>query len=128
MNCKKHVPAEASQHVTAGPYSPVLEISCNKLVVISGQTCTAPDGSIPSMDFQEQVRLTLLNCRKQLQSACCGFEDVFKVNVYMTDLKNWGTFNKIYQEMIPEPRPVRTAVQSVLLKDILVEIEMWAVK
>lgn len=128
MNDKKQVPYGASQHVTAGPYSPVLEVSCNKLVVISGQTCIAPNGNIPSMDFREQVRLTLLNCQNQLQSAQCSFEDVFKVNVYMTDLANWDIFNEVYQEMIPEPRPVRTAVQSVLLKDLLVEIEMWAVK
>ncbi len=29
---------------------------------------------------------------------------------------------------MPEPLPVRTAVQAVLLPGFLVEIEMWAVK
>lgn len=127
-NKKKKVPAGATQHVTAGPYSPVLEVDCSKLVVISGQTCIAPDGGIPTMKFEGQARLTLENCRKQLQTAGCDFEDVFKVNVYMTDLGQWEKFNEIYQEMIPEPRPVRTAVQAVLLEGILVEVEMWAVK
>ena len=116
-NEKKKVPDGATQHVTAGPYSPVLEVECNKLVVISGQTC-----------FEGQARLTLENCKKQLQTAGCDFEDVFKVNVYMTDLGQWEKFNEIYKEMLPEPRPVRTAVQAVLLDGILVEAEMWAVK
>ncbi len=127
-NEKKKVPDGATQHVTAGPYSPVLEVECNKLVVISGQTCIAPDGGIPTRTFEGQARLTLENCKKQLQTAGCDFEDVFKVNVYMTDLGQWEKFNEIYKEMLPEPRPVRTAVQAVLLEGILVEAEMWAVK
>lgn len=127
-NKKKRVPEGATQHVTAGPYSPVLEVECNKLVVISGQTCIAPDGSIPTMDFAGQARLTLENCKKQLLTAGCGFEDVFKVNVYMKDLAFWEKFNGIYQDVIPRPRPVRTAVQAVLLEGILIEVEMWAAK
>lgn len=31
-------------------------------------------------------------------------------------------------EMVPEPRPVRTAVGARLLMSLKVEIEMWAVK
>ena len=50
------------------------------------------------------------------------------MNVYMKDLGEWGAFNAIYQEIMPEPRPVRTAVQTGLLPGILVEIEMWAAK
>lgn len=46
----------------------------------------------------------------------------------MADLGQWEKFNEIYKEMLPEPRPVRTAVQAVLLDGILVEAEMWAVK
>ena len=34
----------------------------------------------------------------------------------------------LYQEVMPEPLPVRTAVQAILLPGYLVEIEMWAVK
>ena len=33
----KRVPEGAVQHVTAGPYSPVLEVEADKLVLISGQ-------------------------------------------------------------------------------------------
>lgn len=128
MSYKKEVPQEAFQHVTAGPYSPVLEITCSKLVVISGQTSTRMDGVVEGETLEEQTRLVLENCRKQLDTVGCTFENVFKVNVYMKDLKDWEAFNKIYREMLPEPKPVRTAVQTGLLPGILVEVEMWAAK
>ena len=37
-------------------------------------------------------------------------------------------FNVVYEELLPHPFPVRTAVQTGLLSDFKVEIEMWAAK
>jgi enamine deaminase RidA (YjgF/YER057c/UK114 family) len=124
----KAQPEGASQHVTAGPYSPVLQVYPGQLVVISGQAAIDPDGNIIGDTVEEQSRVTLDNCRTQLASAGCGLEDVFKVNVYLTDLEMWGRFNQVYETVMPEPRPVRTAVGTDLLEGLLVEIEMWAVK
>ena len=73
-------------------------------------------------------RATLRNCESQLATAGCGLADVFKVNIYLADLTDWARFNAVYEKMMVEPLPVRTAVQAVLLPGFLVEIEMWAVK
>ncbi len=124
----KKVPVGASQHTTAGPYSPVLEISCNKLVVISGQAALDTEGNVIGTTIEEQSLVTLENCKKQLASAGCDFNNVFKVNVYLTDLSLWERFNKVYEDIIPCPRPARTAVGTHLLSNFLVEIEMWATK
>lgn len=124
----KVVPGGATQHATAGPYSPVLEIDPGKLVVISGQAAIDASGNVVGETIEEQTEITLDNCSQQLATAGCGFEDVFKVNVFMTDLDLWPRFNEVYKRRMPEPRPVRTAVQSGLLLTLLVEIEMWAVK
>ncbi|MEX3008489.1 RidA family protein [Hoeflea sp. TYP-13] len=126
-NTVKIVPA-SQQHTTAGPYSPVLEIKAGSLVVISGQVAIKDDGSLFAEDIEEQSRHTLMNCERQLAAADCGFADVFKVNVYLTDLKNWPAFNEVYRKVMPDPLPVRTAVQAALLENFLVEIEMWAAK
>jgi len=123
----KRVPPGASQHSTAGPYSPVLEISGKRIVAISGQAAINPDGKIVGATLQEQTEQTIANCSRQLASAGCGLEDVFKVTVYLTDLSAWGDFNTVYAKLMPEPRPVRTAVQVGLLPGLLVEIEMWAI-
>jgi 2-iminobutanoate/2-iminopropanoate deaminase len=119
---------QSQQHTTAGPYSPVLEIRASSLVVISGQAAIQDDGSLYPDDIAVQSRQTLLNCERQLTAANCGLADVFKVNVYLTDLQDWPAFNSVYREMMPEPLPVRTAVQAALLENFLVEIEMWAAK
>lgn len=122
----KSVPEGASQHVTAGPYSPVLQVDGARLTVISGQAAILPDGSIQGSSIQEQTRLTLENCARQLAVAGCTLADVFKVNVFLTDLAHWPAFNEVYRDMMPEPRPVRTAVGADLLPGLIVEVEMWA--
>ena len=124
----KRLPAGAGQHVTAGPYSPVLEVNAERLVVLSGQVAVGLDGKIVGTTIEEQTDVALGNCRKQLESAGCGFSDVFKVNVYLADLAEWSRFNSVYERSMPAPLPVRTAVQAILLEGFRVEIEMWAVK
>jgi len=121
-------PKDAKQHITAGPYSPVLEIDARRLVVISGQVALDMNGEVIGSTIEEQTRATLNNCASQLASANCTLGDVFKVNIYLTDLGQWARFNAVYEEMMVELLPVRTAVQAVLLPGFLVEIEMWAVK
>lgn len=124
----KNLPAGSGQHSSAGPYSPVLEIDPDKIVVISGQAAIDPDGSVIGDTIEEQTRYTLENCRQQLATAGCTLDDVFKVNAFLTDLDEWPRFNTIYQELMPEPRPVRTAVGTDLLLTLKVELEMWAVR
>jgi 2-iminobutanoate/2-iminopropanoate deaminase len=124
----KRLPRGAVQHVTAGPYSPVLEIDASRLVVLSGQVAVDLDGNIVGTSMEEQAEATLANCRQQLAAAGCDFRDVFKVNVYLADLSEWSRFNAIYAKNMPAPLPVRTVVQAVLLDGYRVEIEMWAVK
>lgn len=124
----KRVPAGAKQHVTAGPYSPVLEIQADRLIVLSGQVALDLEGNTIGKTIEEQTRATLENCRRQLERAGCTFADVFKVNAFMANLDDWEPFNAIYSEVLPEPRPVRTTIGAKLLADFLIELEMWAVK
>lgn len=125
---KISMPEGASQHKTAGPYSPVLEISAHKLVVISGQAALDMEGNLVGDTIEEQSAATLENCRTQLAKSGCNLDDVFKVNVYLTDLKNWPRFNEVYRNYFNKPLPVRTAVGTDLIEGLLVEIEMWAAK
>lgn len=124
----KRQPEGITQHVTAGPYSPVLEVDARRIVVISGQVAVAPDGSTIGVTIEEQTRATLANCERLLVGAGSTLADVFKVNVYLRDLAEWDAFNAIYRNIMPEPWPARTAIQAVLLPEYRVEVEMWSVK
>ena len=122
------IPSGAAQHTTAGPYSPVLEVHGNNLVVISGQAAIDAQGKVIGETIEEQTRATMENCKVQLESAGVSLDDVFKVNVYLTDLELWPRFNEVYRTYFQKPLPVRTAVGTSLLMTLLVEIEMWAIK
>lgn len=122
------LPENAGQHETAGPYAPVLVVDPGKLVVISGQAAIDKKGNVIGDTIEEQTAYTLDNCRIQLASAGCSLDDVFKVNVYVTDLDMWPRFNTVYKQYFNDPKPVRTALQTGLLMNLLVEIELWAVK
>ncbi len=124
----KKQPDGARQHVTAGPYSPVLEVDARRIVVTSGQAALALDGTVSGSTIEVQTEATLDNCATQLGTAGCTLDDVFKVNIYLADIGEWDRFNTVYEKRMPAPLPVRTAVQAVLLPGLLVEIEMWAVK
>ena len=128
MKTAKIVPDDAKQHKTAGPYSPVLKIECKELVVISGQAALDMDGVVVGDTIEEQTEITLENCFNQLASAGYTKEDVFKVNVYLSDMDLWTRFNKVYMQKMEKPYPVRTAVGVKLLPDLIVEVEMWAAK
>ncbi len=106
----------------------MLEIQADRLIVISGQVAVDPQGKALGSTVEEQTRHTLENCRRQLETAGCTFDDVFKVNAFLSDIDDWGRFNAVYLEMIPTPRPVRTTVGAGLVPPYLVEIEMWAAK
>ena len=122
------MPIGANQHITAGPYSTVLNVNSTQIVVISGQAAIEKSGQIIGNNIEEQTELTLRNCQKQLLSAGASFNDVFKVNVYLNNIQHWERFNSVYVKYFSAPKPVRTAVETGLIKGLLVEIEMWATK
>ena len=124
----KKVPAGAVQHSTAGPYSPVLEVRAETLVVISGQVAVDLEGNVVGETIEEQTRATLENCRLQLATAGCTFDDVFKVNAFLSNMEDWSRFNDVYVTIIADPKPVRTTIGCVLYPGFIVEIEMWAAK
>lgn len=123
-----HIPADAKQHKTSGPYSPVLIVNPCTIVVISGQASIDDEGNFIGNTIEEQAANTLNNCLKQLSSAGCSFDDVFKVTVFLKNIDDWPRFNEVYKTYFNDPLPVRTAVQAGLLGTLLVEIELWAVK
>lgn len=127
MNFCKRVPDGAVQHITAGPYSPVLEVEGRKIIVLSGQAPLDLDGTVVGTTIEEQTEKVLDNCERLLSKAGCTFQNVIKCNVFMTDLALWDRFNEVYKKRIPDPKPARTAVGVQLLPGFLLEVEMWAV-
>jgi 2-iminobutanoate/2-iminopropanoate deaminase len=118
-------PADAVTPV--GPYSPAL--AWNDLVFLSGQGPIDPStGEVASEEITGQVRQTLANVDTLLHASGSARNQVLKVQVYLTDLRNFEAMNKLYAEFFEGcPYPARTTIQAAALPGgIQVEIDVVA--
>lgn len=121
------LPEKYIKEPTGFPFSPVLAVEGKQIVVTSGAVCEDYDNTIPET-MEEQARKTILACERFLKDAGCELTDVFNVEVFLADMEQWDAFNRVYREMMPDPKPCRRALQVGLVPGYLVEIVMWAVK
>lgn len=78
-------------------------------VYISGQFSIDPKtGEKKFGTMQEEIKQVLNNIELILQEAGSAKEKVLKVNVYINDLDEWGTVDKIYSDFFAEHTPART--------------------
>ena len=80
-------------------------------------------------DVVAQTRQVLENMRAILAAGGCGFEDVVKVTVYLTDVDDRPLINPVRQEVFGEARPASTLVEvsALVVPGAKVEIECVAV-
>lgn len=122
--------AVATTHAPAaiGPYSQA--IVSGDLIFTSGQIPLDPaSGELVQGDIQAQTRQVFSNLREVLKEAGASLDDAVKVNVYMTDLKDFAALNEVYATFFTQPYPARSCVEvSNLPKSAQVEIEIIARK
>lgn len=111
-----------------GPYSQA--VKAGNTVYVSGNLGLIPEtGEFAGDDTGAQTRQALMNIQNVLAVEGYTLADVVKATVFMKDLGEFGTMNKIYAEFFTEPYPARSAVQvAELPKGALVEIEVIAVR
>jgi len=94
----------------AGPYSQA--IKSGGFVFLAGQAPFRPDGSKVEGSFEDQARQTLQNLQSVAAAAGAWLADAVRVGVYLRDMSNFGTLNKVYAEFFHDPMPARTTIQS----------------
>ena len=111
-----------------GAYSHAIE--SNGIICFSGQTPIDPEtGNLVAENIRDQTKQSFRNLFSVLKSAGLSREDVIKVNVYLTDMKNLKEMNEIYEEQFEEPYPARTTIGvKELPREALIEIEMIAIR
>lgn len=111
-----------------GPYSQAA--SKGTTIYTSGQIPLDPaTGQLVSGDFGVMVNRVFDNLAAVLASAGLTFADVVKVNVFVTDLANFGALNEIYAGRFGGHKPARSTIQvAALPMGALVEIDMTAEK
>ncbi|KAL1916407.1 uncharacterized protein VTP21DRAFT_5598 [Calcarisporiella thermophila] len=121
---KKPVFTDQSAPIGA-PYSQAIVIG--DLVYCSGIIPQKPDGEIVRTDIQSQTRVILSNVANVLKASGSDIQNLVKVNVYLRDMADFDAMNKVYDEILPNPKPARTCIQPGRLpKDVDIEIECVA--
>ncbi|MDX1983835.1 MAG: RidA family protein [Bryobacteraceae bacterium] len=107
-------------------YTHVVSSPPGTMIFISGQGGAGEDGKMPA-DFATQCDNTFKNLGKCLALAGARFEDVVKINYFVTDMANTAELRKIRAKYLNmDAPPAATLVQSGLGAGLLVEIEAIA--
>jgi len=108
------------------PLSPGIKVG--NLLFTSGQVGVDREKGITPEDIRDQTRACFRNLRQILNAAGVDYEDVVKVNVYLTDMSEFSAMNEAYREHFPEEPPARTTVgiKALARPEFRVEIEMVA--
>jgi 2-iminobutanoate/2-iminopropanoate deaminase len=92
-----------------GPFSPAA--TGGGAIYLSGQTAQDPStGRLLPGDVTLQTEQIFRNLAAVLASAGKTFDDVVKVSVFLTDMKDFGAMNAVYGRYFAPPYPARTTV------------------
>jgi 2-iminobutanoate/2-iminopropanoate deaminase len=96
---------------------------------VSGVIAVDGEGNLVGADdVVAQTRQVLENMRAILEAGGCGFEDVVKVTIFLTDVDDRPLINPLRQEAFGSVRPASTLVEvsRLVLPEAKVEIECVA--
>ena len=107
------------------PFSPATKVG--DLIFVSGQASVDATGKIVSGTFEEEMRRSIENLRKVLETAGSDLAHVVQTRNYVRDAEDVALFNKIYTEYFSAPFPARTTITNCLPAALRYEIECVAV-
>lgn len=114
---------------TGGQHLPFCQATiANGFVFVSGQVALGDDGEVIPGGVVEQTHHCIKSIIAILAKAGCTLKDVAKANVWLDDARDFQAFNRVYAGYFGDAMPARACVQSALMVDAKVEIEVIAVK
>ena len=106
-----------------GTYSQAVKVG--DVVYLSGQIPLVPETmTVIEGDFASKARRVFDNLSAVANAAGGSLDDVVKLNIFLTDLSNFGMVNEIMAEYFQQPYPARAAIGVASLpKDVPVEMD-----
>jgi enamine deaminase RidA (YjgF/YER057c/UK114 family) len=112
-------------------YSHVVEVRGGRTLYISGQLALDKDGNLVGLgDFRAQVKQVFENLKAQLEEGGASFNDVVKLNYYLTDASGVQAVRDIRNNYINTENPPASTlvvVKQLVRKEYLIEVEAVAV-
>ena len=114
-------------HEPVGSYSHQIEISNERLLVISGQVGMLQDGTIPEDPF-EQIDLAFENIFRNLRAANMAVKDIIKLTYYLVGEIDTTKRREVVLSKLAGHQPCSTLLYVAALASpaFRVEIDAWA--
>jgi len=120
---KKEIISTDKAPQAIGTYSQAVKV--NNTVYVSGQIPLIPETmEVLEGSVEEQIHLVFKNLHAIISAAGGTFDNVVKLNIFLTDLSNFPTVNQVMAQYFTEPYPARAAIGvSELPKAVAVEMD-----
>lgn len=110
-----------------GPYSQGTKEA--GLIFVSGQLPINMETGDLETDVKKAAKASLTNVLEIVKAGGASLEDILKVNVYVTNMDDFGAVNEVYDEFFGDHKPARACVEVCKLpKGAVLEIEAIAYK
>lgn len=129
LSCSTNKQIVAVKHTdlpkAIGPYSH--STSYENLVFVSGQIGIDPKTNRLKEGFEEQIVQIFENLKTILKDNHSDFDHIVKTTIFITDMKQFETVNKIYNHYFKKRFPARSTVEiKSLPRNASIEIECIA--
>jgi len=106
---KKEIISTDKAPQAIGTYSQAVKV--NNTVYLSGQIPLIPDTmEMLNGSVEEQIHQVFKNLQAVIEASGGSFDNVVKLNIFLTDLNNFPTVNQVMAQYFTEPYPARAAV------------------
>jgi enamine deaminase RidA (YjgF/YER057c/UK114 family) len=114
-----------------GGYSQVVEVRGGRTLYISGQIALDSSGQVVgSGDFTAQIKQVFANLKARLDEAGASFNDVVKINFYLTDASDIQILRDVRDSFVNREQPPASTlviVKQLLRPELLIELDAIAV-
>ncbi|MCK5295149.1 MAG: Rid family detoxifying hydrolase [Arcobacteraceae bacterium] len=108
-----------------GPYSQAVKV--HGLLYTSGQIALTPRGDMLENDIKKQTRQIFANIQAILEDNESSMDKIIKVNIFLTDMNDFGVVNVIMAEVFGDHKPVRSTIAvKTLPKNAMIEMDIIA--
>jgi len=96
---------------------------------VAGQEGTDEKGKLAAGGTSAETQAALANIENIVKQAGFELKDIVSVTVYLADIHDFAEMNKVYKNVMPDPKPARATVQAAaLVNNARIEISAIAVK
>ena len=108
------------------PFSSAVQVG--DVLYLSGALASDDKGGVLAGGMPAETKAVMGQIGVTLKARGLSYDDVFKCTVMLTDMSQWGEFNKIYVTYFkPDRLPARSAFgAAALARGAHVELECWA--